>query len=72
MKDLSDLFEKENIGVSFSSKIINALMYVDDVALIAESESDLRKMLKIYHEIALRFRRRKPYGTAMCNTWAYY
>jgi hypothetical protein len=45
MKDLSDMLEKENIGVSFSSKIINALMYADDVALIAESESDLWKML---------------------------
>jgi hypothetical protein len=51
MKDLSDMLEKENIGVSFSSKTINALMYADDVALIAESESDLRKMLNISHDL---------------------
>jgi hypothetical protein len=51
MKDLSDMLEKENIGVSFSSKIINALMYADDVALIAESESDLRKMLTFFGSI---------------------
>jgi hypothetical protein len=49
-----DMLEKENIGVSFSSKIINALMYADDVALIAESESDLRKMLKISHDFACK------------------
>jgi hypothetical protein len=55
MKDLSDMLEKENIGVSFSSKIINALMYADDVALIAESESDLRKMLKISHDFACKW-----------------
>ena len=52
IKDLSDMLEKENIGVSFPSKIINALMYADDVALIAESESDLRKMLNISHDFA--------------------
>ena len=55
MKDLSDMLEKENIGVSFSSKIINALMYADDVALIAESESDLRKMLNISHDFACKW-----------------
>ena len=55
MKDLSDMLKKENIGVSFSSKIINALMYADDVALIAESESDLRKMLKISHDFTCKW-----------------
>jgi hypothetical protein len=55
MKDLSDMLEKENIAVSFSSKIINALMYADDVTLIAESESDLRKMLKISHDFACKW-----------------
>jgi hypothetical protein len=55
MKDLSDMLEKENTGVSLSSKIINALTYADDVALIAESESDLRKMLKIFHDFACKW-----------------
>jgi hypothetical protein len=30
-------------------------MYADDVALIAESESDLRKMLKISHDFACKW-----------------
>jgi hypothetical protein len=55
MKDLSDMLEKENIGVSLSSKIINALKYADDVALIAESESELRKRLKISHDFACKW-----------------
>jgi hypothetical protein len=49
------LYQMLNIGVSFSSKIINALMYADDVALLAESESDLRKMLKISHDFACKW-----------------
>ena len=46
---------KENIGVSFSSKIINSLMYADDVTLIAESESELRKMQTIFHDFACKW-----------------
>jgi hypothetical protein len=34
---------------------ISDIPYVDDVALIAESESDLRKMLKISHDFACKW-----------------
>jgi hypothetical protein len=41
MKDLTDMLSEHNIGVPIASQIINALLYADDVALMAESESDL-------------------------------
>ena len=55
MKDLIDMLEKENIGISLSSKIIHALLYADDVALLAESESDLQKMLNISYKFACKW-----------------
>ena len=41
MKDLTDMLSEHNIGVPIASQIISALLYADDVALMAESESDL-------------------------------
>jgi hypothetical protein len=42
MKDLTDMLSEHNIGVPITSQIINALLYADDVALLAESESDMQ------------------------------
>ena len=47
MKDLTDMHSEHNIGVPIAPQIINALLYADDVALMAVSESDLQKMLNI-------------------------
>jgi hypothetical protein len=54
MKDLTDMLSEHNIGVPIASQIINALLYADDVALMAESESDLQKMLNIASSFATK------------------
>jgi hypothetical protein len=55
MKDLTDMLSEHNIGVPIASQIINALIYADDVALIAESESDLQTMLIIASSFATKW-----------------
>ena len=41
------MLEKQNIGIPIASKLIHALLYADDVALLAETESDLQKILNV-------------------------
>ena len=55
MKNLTDMLSEHNIGVPIASQIINALLYADDVALIAESESDLQTMLTIASSFATKW-----------------
>ena len=54
MKDLTDILSEHNIGVPIASQIINELLYADDVALMAESESDLQTMLNIASSFATK------------------
>ena len=55
MKDLTDMLDSNSTGISFSSVILNALLYADDIALMAESENDLQYMLNIVHEFACKW-----------------
>ena len=55
MKNLTDMLSEHNIGVPIASQIINALLYADHVALIAESESDLQTMLTIASSFATKW-----------------
>ena len=55
MKDLVDMLKEHNLGVSFASQIINALLYADDVALLAESEVQLQQMLNVASDFASKW-----------------
>ena len=55
MKDLTDMLSVHNIGVPIASQIISELLYADDVALMAESESDLQTMLNIVSSFATKW-----------------
>ena len=47
MTDLISALNKEELGISFESKKIPALLFADDIVLMAESEDQLQRMLNI-------------------------
>ena len=50
----TDILSEHNISVPIASQIINELLYADNVALMAESESDLQIMLNIASSFATK------------------
>lgn len=47
MNDLVDMLTEEGIGSHIAGRLINCLLFADDIALIAESENDLQRMLDV-------------------------
>ena len=52
MNDLVEMLSNSNVGVEISSKLINCLLFADDVVLFANSLEELHKLLKIFNEFA--------------------
>ena len=50
INDLTEAIKNSGIGVKYGELIISLLLYADDVALLAESESDLQKLINITYQ----------------------
>ena len=50
--DLVRMLEQENVGIYFQNTHIPALLYADDIVLMANSEVELQKMLEITDNFA--------------------
>ena len=51
--------QESNLGIRLEScpnEVINVLAYADDIVLLAETESDLQKLIDIVHEWGLKWR----------------
>ena len=52
MNDLVSMLDKAGVGVQVSNKLINSLLFADDITWIANSEQELNTLLDIKSKFA--------------------
>jgi hypothetical protein len=52
MADLANMLENSSISANISSRLINSLLFAEDVVLIAESPKELQEHLNISNAFA--------------------
>ena len=55
MRNLQDLLEKAKCGILFKEMLIPALLFADDIVLMANSDDELQKMLNIVDNFGKRW-----------------
>ena len=55
MCDLVDMLIQENVGLEYNSRLLPALLFADDIVLMAPDEEQLNKMLSVASRFALKW-----------------
>ena len=56
MNDLIEEVKDLNLGIKFGEEMLSALLYADDIVLLAENEEDLQQQLNIVHSWCSKWR----------------
>ena len=55
LNDLVNMFDGVGIGIDVGKQLINCLLFADDIALIAETEEELQRLLDVASAFAIKW-----------------